>query len=117
MLKNNNKTKMMTILLVHPDNCHSGTSCRVNDDLPVKPCNQMMTMLMMMIFVIDDDEPWHRQHVTIVKVDIDHFPIYILQLTHLMITGHFRHLFAFVVFAEKNDFKIHDYEMEGKFYN
>ena len=37
------------ILLVHPDNCHSGTSCRVNDDLPVKPCNQMMT-------IYDDDD-------------------------------------------------------------
>ena len=78
-------------------------------------------MMMMMIFVIDDDKPWHRQHVTIVKVDIDHFPIHILQLTHLMITGHFRHFFAFcqkkVVFAEKDDFKIHDYEMEGKFDN
>ena len=38
----------------------------------------------------DDDcgtmEPWHWQHVAIVKVDVNHHPIHILQLAHLIYT-------------------------------
>ena len=29
-------------------------------------------------------EPGHRQHVAIVKVDVDHLPVHILQLAHLV---------------------------------
>ena len=38
--------------------------------------------------VMDDGgiEPRHRQHVAVVKVDVDHCPVHILQLAHLVLS-------------------------------
>ena len=33
------------------------------------------------------NEPRHWQHVVVVKVDVNHCPIHILQLAHLILTG------------------------------
>ena len=39
--------------------------------------------------VMDDGgiEPRHRQHIAVVKVDVNHRPVHILQLAHLILAG------------------------------
>ena len=39
---------------------------------------------MVMVMVLWIMKPWHWQHVAVVKVDVNHHPVDVLQLAHLV---------------------------------